>query len=114
MATTVQNFGVSSEKMEFTGSSEEDITHAKTFWQSVQLLPPMESRLVSNDINQRLKAATFSHQSLLNLRSFHCCSQMNIHFKGYFSDCVLYVPVHDVVQFRVTRVSGNIQFVKVY
>ena len=64
MATTVQNFGVSSEKLHFSGSSQEDMGYAKTFWQSVQLLPPMESRLVSNDISQRLKAAPVGQQGL--------------------------------------------------
>ncbi|OWF49479.1 UPF0722 protein-like [Mizuhopecten yessoensis] len=43
--------------VEFVGSSEEDINYAKTFWQSVQLEPPAESRLVSSDIKQRLKVA---------------------------------------------------------
>lgn len=42
---------------EFSGSSPEDISYAKTFWQSVQLQPPMESRLVSSDIKQRLRVA---------------------------------------------------------
>lgn len=42
---------------EFSGSSTEDISYAKTFWQSVQLQPPMESRLVSSDIKQRLRVA---------------------------------------------------------
>ena len=41
----------------FSGSSPEDSAYAKTFWQSVQLLPPMESRLVSSHISQRLKTA---------------------------------------------------------
>ncbi|KAK7105739.1 cilia- and flagella-associated protein HOATZ-like [Littorina saxatilis] len=41
----------------FTGCSQEEVSYAKTFWQSFQLLPPMESRLVSSDIKQRLRKA---------------------------------------------------------
>ncbi|KAL3852869.1 hypothetical protein ACJMK2_016478 [Sinanodonta woodiana] len=48
------------EIVEFTGSSNEDINYATTFWQSIQLQPPMESRLVSSDIKQRLKVAPAS------------------------------------------------------
>lgn len=57
MATIVVDRTPSTEKTTFSDSSEEDIAYAKTFWQSVQLLPPMESRLVSSDIKQRLKIA---------------------------------------------------------
>ena len=57
MATIVVEKGPSEERTVFTGSSKEDMAYAKTFWQSVQLLPPMESRLVSSDIKQRLKRA---------------------------------------------------------
>ena len=41
----------------FKGCSQEEVNYAKTFWQSLQLLPPMESRLVSSDIKQRLRKA---------------------------------------------------------
>lgn len=51
------------ERIEFSGSSNEDISYAKTFWQSIQLQPPMESRLVSSDIKQRLKKAPVGAQS---------------------------------------------------
>ncbi|XP_052061006.1 cilia- and flagella-associated protein HOATZ-like [Mytilus californianus] len=51
------------EVTEFSGSSEEDINYAKTFWQSVQLQPPVESRLVSSDIKQRLRVAPSASQS---------------------------------------------------
>ena len=47
---------------EFSGSSEEDVSYATNFWQSIQLHPPMESRLVSSDIKQRLKVAPPSSQ----------------------------------------------------
>jgi len=57
MATTVVDFGESRDRFDFIGSSEEDVAFAKTFWQTVQLFPPMESRLVSSDIKQRLKIA---------------------------------------------------------
>ena len=40
------------------------MAYAKTFWQSVQLQPPMESRLVSSHMNQRLKVAPQGHQSV--------------------------------------------------
>ncbi|XP_029945251.1 cilia- and flagella-associated protein HOATZ [Salarias fasciatus] len=38
----------------FQGSSPEDVSHARRFWSSMALLPPLESRLVSADIRQRL------------------------------------------------------------
>ncbi|KAJ8388314.1 hypothetical protein AAFF_G00134680 [Aldrovandia affinis] len=41
----------------FAGSSQEDVAYAKVFWNSVTLQPPLESRLVSADISQRLKVA---------------------------------------------------------
>ena len=62
MATTVQEFGPSEEKTAFSGSSEDDMIYAKSFWQSVQLLPPMESRLVSSNVKQRLKRAPPGNQ----------------------------------------------------
>ncbi|XP_072049914.1 cilia- and flagella-associated protein HOATZ-like [Amphiura filiformis] len=41
----------------FSGCSEEDQACAKLFWQSLTLHPPIESRLVSGDIRQRLPVA---------------------------------------------------------
>ncbi|KAJ8034555.1 UPF0722 protein [Holothuria leucospilota] len=41
----------------FSGSSKEDEACAKLFWQSLTLHPPIESRLVSGDVHQRLKKA---------------------------------------------------------
>ncbi|XP_047427577.1 cilia- and flagella-associated protein HOATZ [Mugil cephalus] len=38
----------------FDGSSPEDVSHARRLWSSLSLLPPLESRLVSADIHQRL------------------------------------------------------------
>nr|XP_020502949.1 UPF0722 protein C11orf88 homolog [Labrus bergylta] len=38
----------------FEGSSPEDVSHARSFWSSQSLLPPLESRLMSADIRQRL------------------------------------------------------------
>ncbi|XP_075999297.1 cilia- and flagella-associated protein HOATZ [Genypterus blacodes] len=38
----------------FDGSSVEDVSHAKQLWNSLSLQPPLESRLVSADIRQRL------------------------------------------------------------
>ncbi|XP_073351399.1 cilia- and flagella-associated protein HOATZ [Pagrus major] len=38
----------------FDGSSSEDVSHARQLWSSMSLLPPLESRLVSADIRQRL------------------------------------------------------------
>ena len=57
METAVIDLTTSEHKFIFQGSSKEDISFAKTFWQSVQLFPPLESRLVSSDIHQRLKRA---------------------------------------------------------
>ncbi|KAL1274515.1 hypothetical protein QQF64_027329 [Cirrhinus molitorella] len=41
----------------FDGASQEDVAYAKVFWNSLSLQPPIESRLVSADIRQRLKVA---------------------------------------------------------
>ncbi|KAM9440458.1 cilia- and flagella-associated protein HOATZ isoform 1-T1 [Clarias gariepinus] len=41
----------------FEGSSLEDVAHAKVFWSSLYLQPPIESSLVSVDVSQRLKVA---------------------------------------------------------
>uniref|UniRef100_A0A671SGY2 Cilia- and flagella-associated protein HOATZ n=1 Tax=Sinocyclocheilus anshuiensis TaxID=1608454 RepID=A0A671SGY2_9TELE len=41
----------------FDGASQEDVAYAKVFWSSLSLQPPIESRLVSADIRQRLKVA---------------------------------------------------------
>ncbi|XP_071750380.1 cilia- and flagella-associated protein HOATZ [Centroberyx gerrardi] len=41
----------------FDGSSPEDVSHAKQLWSSLSLHPPLESRLVSADIRQRLPVA---------------------------------------------------------
>ncbi|KAK3107002.1 hypothetical protein FSP39_004723 [Pinctada imbricata] len=49
---------------EFSGSTADDISYAKTFWQSIQLQPPVESRLVSSDIKQRLKVAPSGSHSM--------------------------------------------------
>ena len=63
MATAVIDLTNSGAKLEFSGSSDEDVAFAKTFWQSVQLFPPLESRLVSSDIHQRLRKAPPGTQS---------------------------------------------------
>lgn len=57
MAATMIDLTQLPYRTEFSGTSEENVAFAKTFWQSVQLHPPMESRLVSSDIRQRLKVA---------------------------------------------------------
>ncbi|CAL8310431.1 unnamed protein product [Arctogadus glacialis] len=41
----------------FHGSSPADVSHAGQLWGSVALLPPLESRLISADISQRLPVA---------------------------------------------------------
>lgn len=38
----------------FDGSSPAEVSHARQLWSSAFLLPPLESRLVSADIRQRL------------------------------------------------------------
>ncbi|KAM9391634.1 cilia- and flagella-associated protein HOATZ [Pholidichthys leucotaenia] len=38
----------------FEGSSPENVSHARQLWRSLSLLPPLESRLVSTHIRQRL------------------------------------------------------------
>nr|XP_040047333.1 cilia- and flagella-associated protein HOATZ [Gasterosteus aculeatus aculeatus] len=38
----------------FDGSSPADASHARLLWSSLSLLPPLESRLVSADVRQRL------------------------------------------------------------
>ena len=44
----------------FTGSSDDEVMHAKSFWRSLDLQPLLESRLVSSDIRQRLPVAKSS------------------------------------------------------
>lgn len=68
---------------EFSGSSPEDISYAKTFWQSVQLQPPMESRLVSSDIKQRLRVApsgihTVNHSTYTCSKIWYITSSYNL------------------------------------
>ena len=41
----------------FHGSILEEVEHAKSFWKSLTLQPPLESRLVSAEIRQRLRVA---------------------------------------------------------
>ncbi|XP_071969333.1 cilia- and flagella-associated protein HOATZ [Engystomops pustulosus] len=41
----------------FAGSGEHDVMCSKIFWSSISLQPPLESRLVSGDVQQRLRAA---------------------------------------------------------
>ena len=62
---TVVDFTKNEQTTSFYGSSQEDISYATNFWQSIQLHPPMESRLVSSDIKQRLKVAPPSSQGIL-------------------------------------------------
>ncbi|KAG7505037.1 hypothetical protein JOB18_021739 [Solea senegalensis] len=38
----------------FEGSAPDDVSHARRLWSALSLLPPLESRLVSADIRQRL------------------------------------------------------------
>ncbi|XP_062264095.1 cilia- and flagella-associated protein HOATZ [Platichthys flesus] len=38
----------------FDGSAPEDVSHARQLWSSMSMLPPLESRLLSADIRQRL------------------------------------------------------------
>ncbi|XP_056108898.1 cilia- and flagella-associated protein HOATZ [Rhinichthys klamathensis goyatoka] len=47
----------------FDGASQEDVAYAKVFWNSLSLQPPIESRLVSADIRQRLKVAKTPHST---------------------------------------------------
>ncbi|XP_073511393.1 cilia- and flagella-associated protein HOATZ [Phyllobates terribilis] len=41
----------------FAGSAEHDVMCSKIFWNSVTLQPPLESRLVSGDVEQRRREA---------------------------------------------------------
>ena len=45
------------EKLVFSGTDPDSIELAKSFWKSVTLQPPIESSLISNNINQRLPKA---------------------------------------------------------
>jgi hypothetical protein len=51
------DFDTSTERLVFVGTTEEDKAYAKTFWQSIYLLPHIESGLVSMGITQRLRSA---------------------------------------------------------
>lgn len=50
----------------FADSPIEDVNHAKSFWKSLTLQPPLESRLVSADIRQRLRVASPPEKEKLN------------------------------------------------
>ncbi|XP_078415278.1 cilia- and flagella-associated protein HOATZ-like isoform X2 [Cetorhinus maximus] len=56
----------------FTGSSAEDVAYAKVFWSSLSLQPPLESRLVSGDIKQRLKVAQPPGPERCRVQCCHC------------------------------------------
>jgi Cilia- and flagella-associated protein HOATZ-like len=45
--------------LEFSGSSENDVSFAKKFWHSGSLLPYVESNLQSERLTQRLRVAPF-------------------------------------------------------
>ena len=56
----------------FSGCSEDDQACAKMFWKSLTLHPPIESRLVSGDIRQRLPvAAPGGQRKLINKLIFN-------------------------------------------
>ncbi|XP_037648393.1 cilia- and flagella-associated protein HOATZ [Sebastes umbrosus] len=50
----------------FDGSPPEDVSHARQLWSSLSLLPPLESRLVSADIHQRLPVCRRPQRSSSN------------------------------------------------
>ncbi|XP_043533687.1 cilia- and flagella-associated protein HOATZ isoform X4 [Chiloscyllium plagiosum] len=56
----------------FTGSAAEDVAYAKVFWSSLSLQPPLESRLVSGDIKQRLKVAQAPGHGRCTVQCCHC------------------------------------------
>ena len=56
MASLFYDVDTSNDRLEFSGSSSEDIACAKLFWQTVCLLPCLESELVS-DVSQRRRSA---------------------------------------------------------
>ncbi|KAK9534534.1 hypothetical protein VZT92_006974 [Zoarces viviparus] len=47
----------------FEGSSPGDVSHARLLWSSLSLTPPLESRLVSADIRQRLPVSRAQRSS---------------------------------------------------
>lgn len=55
----------------FDNSSPEDINHAKSFWKSLTLHPPLESRLVSASIKQRLPVASPPGKKSNSCTKFH-------------------------------------------
>ncbi|KAL8617834.1 hypothetical protein ACOMHN_040182 [Nucella lapillus] len=67
----------------FTGCTQEEVNYATTFWQSLQLLPPMESRLVSSDIKQRLRKAPPS-RSMSNYTSGRYTVSQASHLREFF------------------------------
>ena len=76
----------------FTGCTQEDVNYAKTFWQSLQLLPPMESRLVSSDIKQRLRKAPPSRSQSECVKQDHSSlnsSSTSLHMTFSNSSCFL-------------------------
>ena len=68
------------ERTVFSGCSEDDQACAKLFWQSLTLQPPIESRLVSGDVGQRLKVAPPGRQREIILTTVkHVVKSTNIH-----------------------------------
>ena len=57
MVSLFSDIDTSKERLEFSGSSSEDIACAKLFWQTVCLQPHLESGLVSSDVSQRRRSA---------------------------------------------------------
>ncbi|XP_078055285.1 cilia- and flagella-associated protein HOATZ [Mustelus asterias] len=56
----------------FTGSAADDVAYAKVFWSSLSLQPPLESRLVSGDIKQRLRVAHAPGPGRCRVECCHC------------------------------------------
>jgi len=66
MASIFVDLNTSNERLEFSGSSSEDIACAKLFWQTVCLVPHLESGLVSSDVSQRRRSAPIPGKNTVN------------------------------------------------
>ena len=63
----------------FAGSSKDDIASAKSLWKSLDLQPPIESRLVSSDIRQRKPIAKYSNnKSNTHSDYYHCKGEQKV------------------------------------
>ncbi|CAL1542321.1 unnamed protein product [Lymnaea stagnalis] len=66
MAVRLLDLSKQPERCTFNQSTQEEMNYGETFWHSLRLQPPMESRLVSSDIKQRLGTKKLTPKSSID------------------------------------------------